>query len=257
MKIQRVNNSEKSFINKNNQNNKTNFKGYVDHSVVKYLDDICVACNKDASTSGFNCEAMAINIYQKLDNLLTKLHDKTTFSIRYDKVKRPIMLPFSSQVEYVDSGVSVANSVFANELTKTSFSMSDTRTVIFDGQRYTRLPAGATSIMTPQWGKSAMLAFNRHVDGLVEFFGNKEQDVDKILFFDMVKQTRLKATNSILPKWFISLQLNKRGKVADSLAEEFGVTKRYSEEFRQIAQNSTITQIHPADEKHSEVAVLP
>ena len=102
---------------RNYRNN--NFKGAVDKSVIRYLDNTCLHSNNTKEARVF-----ADKILEKLTQFMKTLHKDTVISVKEEMVTRRVSLPFDDEPAYIDTGLRKYFTEFSNKTTKSKFSLS-------------------------------------------------------------------------------------------------------------------------------------
>lgn len=197
--------------------NKTNFKGAVDKSVIRYLDNACLYSNKPEEARVF-----ADKILKKLTQFMKTLHKNTIISVKEEMITHRVSLPFDDGPAYVDTGFKKHFTEFSNKTTKSKFSLSHNSEFIVAGREPKPL-AWKNRFLFGSTENNALEQFDRHINALIEFFSDNNKDADRLLFNNMLKYSRDRFRFTFLPDFIEKIRQNKIEEKAKRIAKEFGM----------------------------------
>jgi hypothetical protein len=205
MKISPINNTQTS--------KSTNFKGIVDKSVIKYLDNVCLN-----NSNPQNAKIVANRILEKLTNFMKPLHNDTVFSVKTAPVLQSIILPFDDKCAKIDTETHLTYTLFSNKKTQTQFTLSDKHEFLMKGKQM-MLEKGR--FIYPFASENSLEKFEEHVDATIELFSNNNKDVDRILFNNMLISKRNRYSN--LPDFIEKLRQKRIEANIFKMSKEFGM----------------------------------
>ena len=202
-------------IQKTQQNYRNNnFKGAVDKSVIRYLDNTCLHSNNTKEARVF-----ADKILEKLTQFMKTLHKDTIISVKEEMVTRRVSLPFDDEPAYIDTGLRKYFTEFSNKTTKSKFSLSHPCEFIVGG--WAKPIKRSEKILLDSHDDMALKQFDTHVNTLIKFFSDDNKDADRLLFNNMLKYNRDRLT--FLPDFIEKFRQNKVEEKAKKIANEFGM----------------------------------
>lgn len=202
-------------IQKTQQNYRNNnFKGAVDKSVIRYLDNACLHSNNTKEARVF-----ADKTLEKLTQFMKTLHKDTIISVKEEKVTRRVSLPFDDKPAYVDTGMRKHFTEFSNKTTKSKFSLSHNSEFIVGGEP--KPLAWKNRFLFDSTDNDALEQFDRHINALIEFFSDNNKDADRLLFNNMLEYSRDRFT--LLPDFIEKFRQNRIEEKAKRIAKEFGM----------------------------------
>lgn len=221
-----------SSINSLSTSNKANFKGVVDKSVIRYLDNACLRSNTKEA------KLFADKTLEKLTQFMKTLHKDTVISVKEEMITRRVSLPFDDGPAYVDTGMRKHFTEFSNKTTKSNFSLSHDSEFIVGGKP--KSLAWENRILLGSTDNVALEQFDKHINALIEFFSDNNKDADRLLFNNMLKYSRDRFT--LLPDFIEKFRQNRTEEKAKKIAKEFGMqpAKKQSTRFvKYEADNSS------------------
>ena len=223
-------------IQKTQQNYRNNnFKGAVDKSVIRYLDNTCLHSNNTKEARVF-----ADKILEKLTQFMKTLHKDTIISVK-EEVTRRVSLPFDDEPAYIDTGLRKYFTEFSNKTTKSKFSLSHPCEFIVGG--CAKPIKRSEKILLDSRDDMALKQFDTHVNTLIKFFSDDNKDADRLLFNNMLKYNRDRLT--FLPDFIEKFRQNKVEEKAKKIANEFGMkpTEKQKDVFLRYEADDPVSRI--------------
>lgn len=225
-----------SSINNVSTSNKANFKGAVDKSVIKYLNNTCLHSNNTKEARVF-----ADKILEKLTLFMKTLHKDTIISIKDEMMTHRLILPIDDSPFNVDKAYNQYFTEFSNKTTKSKFSLGHPCEFIVGGWAKP-IKRTEKKILGPHENE-ALKRFDTHVNALIEFFSDDNKDADRLLFNNMLKYNRDRLT--FLPDFIEKFRQNKVEEKAKKIANEFGMkpTKKQLDGFLRYEADDPVSRI--------------